>query len=69
MVLLWDRRAECPTAEPVLAVHDEVVIEVPDADADAARAWLERAMVEAMAPLLDPVPVTVESRVGRTWGG
>ena len=37
LVLLWDRRAECPTAEPVLAVHDEVVLEVPEADAERAR--------------------------------
>jgi DNA polymerase-1 len=69
LVLLWDRRAECPHAEPVLAVHDEVVLEVPKAGAERAKAWLERCMVDAMAPLIDPVPVEVESTVGRTWGG
>jgi DNA polymerase-1 len=68
-VLLWERRAECPNAEPVLAVHDEVVVEVPEADAGAARAWVEKCMTDAMAPLIDPVPVEVESKVGRTWGG
>ncbi|MCE9561277.1 MAG: bifunctional 3'-5' exonuclease/DNA polymerase [Planctomycetes bacterium] len=69
LVLLRERRGECPNAEPVLAVHDEVVLEVPEGDAEQAKAWLERCMVEAMAPLIDPVPVEVESKVGRTWGG
>jgi DNA polymerase I-like protein with 3'-5' exonuclease and polymerase domains len=66
---LWERRAECPTAVPVLAVHDEVVVECPEGDADRAAAWLKRAMLDGMAPLVAPVPVEVEVKVGRTWGG
>jgi hypothetical protein len=31
--------------------------------------WLRQAMVDAMAPLIDPVPVEVEVKVARTWGG
>jgi hypothetical protein len=31
--------------------------------------WLRQAMVEGMAGLLAPVPVAVETRVGRSWGG
>jgi DNA polymerase-1 len=54
---------------PVLVCHDEVVVEVPEADADRAAAWLKRAMADGMAPLIDPVPVGVEVTVGRTWGG
>jgi DNA polymerase I-like protein with 3'-5' exonuclease and polymerase domains len=69
LVLLWERRGECPGAEVVLAVHDEIVIEVPEADAEVAKAWVARSMIDAMAPLLDPVPVEVEAKVGRTWGG
>jgi DNA polymerase I-like protein with 3'-5' exonuclease and polymerase domains len=69
IALLWERRAECPGAVPVLFVHDEIVLEVPEADADAASAWLRRCMVDAVAPLLDPVPVEVEVSVGKTWGG
>jgi DNA polymerase-1 len=69
LVLLRERRAECPDAEPVLAVHDEVVVEVPESEADAARAWVEKCMTDAMAPLIDPVPVGVESKIGRTWAG
>jgi hypothetical protein len=32
-------------------------------------AWLEAAMVDAMAAWLDPVPAEVEIKVARTWGG
>jgi DNA polymerase-1 len=69
LALLWDRRAECPSAIPVLVVHDEVVVECPEADADRAAGWLKRAMLDGMAPLVAPVPVEVEVKVGRTWGG
>lgn len=69
LALLWDRRAECPSAVPVLFVHDEVVVEVDEGDADAATAWLTRAMTDGMAPYCDPVPVEVEATTARTWGG
>jgi DNA polymerase I-like protein with 3'-5' exonuclease and polymerase domains len=69
LVLLWERRAQCPRAEVVLAVHDEVVIEVPEQQAAAAKVWVERGMIDAMAPLIEPVPIEVEAKVGRTWAG
>ena len=49
----------------MLFVHDEIVLEVPEADADRRR----RCMADAVAPLIDTVPVEVEVTVGRTWGG
>jgi DNA polymerase-1 len=67
--LLWERRAECPGAVPVIFCHDEIVIEVPEADTSRAVEWLKRAMVDGMAPLTDPVPVEVEVTVGPTWAG
>jgi DNA polymerase-1 len=67
--LLWDRRAEVPGAFPVLVVHDEIVVECGLDQAPAVEAWLRKAMVDAMAPLIDPVPVEVETKVGKTWGG
>jgi DNA polymerase-1 len=69
LALLWERRDQCPGAFPVLAVHDEIVVECDAERADAAEAWLKAAMVDGMAPLIDPVPVVVEVQVGRTWGG
>jgi len=69
LALLWERRHEVAGAVPVLAVHDEVVVECDAGQAEAVAAWLKTAMVEAMAPLIDPVPVEVEVKVARTWGG
>jgi DNA polymerase-1 len=69
MALLWQRRAECPGAFPVLFVHDEIVVECDEGQAEAAAGWLRRAMVDGMAPLLDPIPVEVEVSVGPNWGG
>ena len=69
MRILWERRDQCPGAFPVLAVHDEIVVEAGAEQVEAVTAWLKAAMVDALAPLLDPVPVEVEVKVGRTWGG
>jgi DNA polymerase-1 len=69
LALLWERRSDCPGAVPVLAVHDEIVVECDGDKADAATEWLKRAMVDGMAPFADPVPVVVDVCVGPTWGG
>jgi DNA polymerase-1 len=69
MALLWERREQCPGAFPVLFCHDEIVVETDDSQAEAAAAWLNQAMLDGMAPLLDPVPVEVEVQTARTWGG
>jgi DNA polymerase I-like protein with 3'-5' exonuclease and polymerase domains len=69
MALLWERRDQCPGAFPVLFGHDEIVVEADAGQADTAAAWLKQAMLDGMAPLLDPVPVEVEVQTARTWGG
>jgi DNA polymerase-1 len=69
LALLWQRRRLFPTAFPILAVHDEIVIEADEADSVGVTAWLKAAMIDAMAPLIDPIPVEVETKIGRTWGG
>jgi DNA polymerase-1 len=69
LVLLWERRAECPGVEVVLAVHDEIVVECDEARQEEVAVWLRSAMRDGMAPLIDPVPVEVEVSAGRTWGG
>jgi DNA polymerase-1 len=69
LALLWQRRSECARATPILAVHDEIVVECDATAAESAAAWLRGAMLDAMAPLIAPVPVEVEVKVGQTWGG
>ena len=66
---LWRTRTTCPTAVPVLAVHDEVVVECDAADAGACRAWLVKAMTDGMQPLCGDVPVVVKAAAAPTWGG
>lgn len=67
--LLWERRQKAPDARPILFVHDEIVVECPTDQAEHVRAWVSDAMHEAMAPLLDPVPVEVDASIKPTWGG
>jgi len=69
LALLWERREQAPGAFPVLAVHDEIVLECDEDKAEAVKGWLEAAMRDAMASLIAPVPVEVEVKVARTWGG
>ena len=59
----WERREACPEASLVLAIHDELVAEVPTEKAEAAKAWLEAAMRDGIAPLVAPVPVEVETTI------
>jgi DNA polymerase I-like protein with 3'-5' exonuclease and polymerase domains len=73
LVLLWERRGECPGAFPVLACHDEVVVECHAEEAAEVKAWLEGAMIEGVDTVLNStgeahVPVEVESRVASSWG-
>ena len=66
---LWKRRSECPGCRLALAVHDEVVLEVPVEQAEAAKAWLTGAMSDAMRSLIDPIPVAVDAVISASWGG
>jgi len=69
LTLFWERRDQTPGAFPVMAVHDEIVVEADADRAAEAEVWLKSAMIDAMAPLADQVPVEVECSVGTTWGG
>jgi DNA polymerase I len=53
----------------LLQVHDELVFEVPEADAEAAGAVIRRVMENAAEPALKlSVPLGVEIGSGRHWG-
>ena len=72
LALLWQRRGECPGAAPVLVCHDEVVVECDAEQAAAAKAWLEKAMIEGMGLVLNgtdevDIPVEVEAWIARSW--
>ena len=65
--LLWERRDECPGAVPIIACHDEIVVECPAEDAEAARDWVWCAMMDGIRNLIAPVPVEVEPVIGARW--
>lgn len=75
LALLWERRDDCPGAVPILAVHDELVVECAEDGFEHVEAWLEKAMVEGMDEVLNglgtegpSVPLQVEVESGRSWG-
>jgi DNA polymerase-1 len=52
----------------VLTVHDELVVEVPEADANEVADEVAAAMREAAAELLGDVPAAVDVAVRHRWG-
>jgi DNA polymerase-1 len=53
----------------LLQVHDELVFELPEADAERAAPIIRDVMENAAAPLVDiSVPLVVEVGTGRNWG-
>jgi DNA polymerase I len=77
LALLYERRDECLGAVPILAAHDEVVVECDEEQAEEVKAWLVKAMVDGMEEVLNSgldtdnlerVPVKVEAEVVDSWG-
>jgi DNA polymerase-1 len=62
-------RHRCPSATPILAVHDELVIECHAEDADVAAAWVAECLQAGMTRYLTRVPVRVEVTVAQDWSG
>jgi DNA polymerase I-like protein with 3'-5' exonuclease and polymerase domains len=57
---------------PVLACHDEVVVECDVEQAVEAKAWLEKAMIQGVEAILNDtdevdVPVEVKARIVKNW--
>jgi DNA polymerase I len=72
LALLWERRGEVPSAAPVNFIHDEIVVECDEADGEKAKAWLETAMIDGMAQVLNQrkphVPIGVDAKIKTVWG-
>ena len=54
---------------PVLAVHDEIVVEVDAGHAERGVAWIVGHMTAAGADALPDVPIAVEAEVVTDWSG
>ena len=63
------REAGLPGVRMLLQVHDELVFEVPEGDADAAKAVIRTVMEGAAQPAVTlSVPLGVEIGTGPNWG-
>ena len=61
--------AGLPEVRMLLQVHDELVFELPESQADAANAVIRDVMAGAAAPLVElSVPLGVEVGTGHSWG-
>src|SRR5215208_3388297 len=76
LALLYERREECLGAVPILAVHDEVVVECPEEQAEEVAVFVEEIMVAGMDKVLNSglgsdhperVPVKVDVEVVESW--
>lgn len=74
LALLYERRDGCPSAVPILAVHDEIVVECDEDQVEAAKVWLKGAMVDGMEEVLNGpavagsrVPAEVEVESAGSW--
>ncbi len=54
-------------AVPIMAVHDEIVVQVPSDQAEETKEWVVKAMVDGMKECLLAVPVEVEVDIKETW--
>lgn len=65
MIKVFDRlKEECPEAKLILQVHDELIIEAPENEAERVAELLKNTM-ESACEL--SVPLTVEVAHGKTW--
>ena len=68
MILLPDALAEAKlSAKMLLQVHDELVFEVPKAEADDTKALVKDVMEHAAQAVHLTVPLVVEAGVGQNW--
>ncbi|MHB1681195.1 MAG: DNA polymerase [Bacilli bacterium] len=51
----------------IAAIHDELVIEVPEGEAEAASKLLQDSMIEGMQRIVTEVPIQVDVSVGDYW--
>ena len=55
-------------ARLISTVHDEVLVEAPEAMANEVRDLVQAIMIEAMAALFPQVPIEVEAGSCSNWG-
>ena len=57
-----------PSAHIISTVHDEIIVETPESEAEEVLQLIKTVMVESMAALYPQVPIEVEAHVCANWG-
>ena len=65
---LYEDSRKFPNARVVNSIHDEILIECPEGEAEAVVAWAAQHMHRAMSRILQGVPIVVDHKIGKTWG-
>lgn len=68
LTLLHDHPQRPATANIVATIHDEIVVECDQSDAEAVLALTKRCMLESMEQIAPGCPVEVEGGIGKSWG-
>jgi DNA polymerase I len=61
------KRDRCPSARLIMTVHDELVVEVEEPEAEAARKLLVEVLEGVFAWLLPDVPIKAVAKFGECW--
>lgn len=65
MIHVYSRlKKEMPEAKFILQIHDELIVECPESDAQAVKNILEEEMSRAVNMA---VPMTADAHIGKTW--
>jgi DNA polymerase-1 len=58
-----------PDARLIGMLHDEILVECPEAIALNVSQLVERYMIKVAQHILNPIPVTVDVQIGQSWAG
>lgn len=56
-----------PTWKIAAIVHDEILLEVPENDAEKAKEMLEKAMIDGMEKIVAGIPIVVDISINNNW--
>ncbi len=65
LALLMEQKKD--TWRLVGAIHDELICEVPEEDAEYAKSVIEKIMINGMQKLVKQVPIEVEGHISKVW--
>ena len=65
LALLVERMKD--TWKLVAVVHDEILLEVPEDEAEEAKNILESCMIEGMQTIVKDIPIVVDSTISNNW--